>query len=196
MKLYQECERELRERRQGWWDRLTKLIPELKSLAATPQPPEHHAEGDVSIHTRMAIEACPQDCDSDLPWVALLHDIGKPKTTVKHADGRITAHGHARAGAELAENILERLEMPTKRCRRIVWTIQHHMFHHSWQLESADDLSNRHRAYLTNPDFPLLLEFLRVDTLASHGQNDGSRAYLFYRGLWTELTSISDKVTE
>jgi putative nucleotidyltransferase with HDIG domain len=178
----------LRRRGEAWWDNLCRLIPELQDLAETPQPPEYHAEGDVAIHTRLAIAACPTDCDPDLLWVALLHDIGKPATTEQRADGRITAYGHARLGAEMAENILDRLGMPAERRDRIVWVIRHHIFHHSWQLQKPEDLSKKQRQYLVDPKFPLLLEFLRIDSLASHGNPGAMEAYDFYKEL---LASIS-----
>ena len=174
----------MRQRKAGWWEELCETIPELKRLAKTPQPPEYHAEGDVAIHTRLAVGTCPADCDPDLLWVALLHDIGKPETTVIQEDGRITAHGHAQYGAELAEGILVRLAMPAYRYRRIVWAIRHHMFHHAWQLHDPAELTKKQRSYLTNPDFPLLLEFLRIDSMASHGRADGLQAYTFYHQLW------------
>jgi putative nucleotidyltransferase with HDIG domain len=178
----------MRQRNTGWWDELCEMIPELKNLADTPQPPEHHAEGDVAIHTRLAVGACPADSAPDLLWIALLHDIGKPETTIKQEDGRITAYGHAKRGEQLAEVILARLDMPVDRRRRIVWAIRHHMFHHAWQLHDPDKLTKKQRSYMTNPDFPLLLEFLRIDSAASHGKADGMQAYLFYHQLWTELS--------
>ncbi|RLB67586.1 MAG: hypothetical protein DRH08_03310, partial [Deltaproteobacteria bacterium] len=70
-----EIENELRQQPSGWWQTLCDNIPELLDLADTLQPPEYHAEGDVAVHTRLAVEACPEDCDPDLLWVALLHDI-------------------------------------------------------------------------------------------------------------------------
>ena len=181
-------EKQLRLREKGWWDRLCETIPELLGMSGTPQPPEYHAEGDVAIHTRLAIEACPADCDPDLLWVALLHDIGKPATTEQKADGRITAYGHARLGAEMAEIILTRLGMPAERRARINWVIRHHTFHHSWQLQKPQDLSKKQRQYLVDPRFPLLLEFLRIDSLASRDNPGGMEAYDFYKKL---LVSIS-----
>jgi len=189
MGLLAQLENELRTREDGWWMRLSDALPELTPLADTQQPPEYHAEGNVAIHTRLAIETCPSECDPDLLWVALLHDIGKPATTQKTTEGRITAYGHAKLGAELAKGVLDRIEMPTFRCKRIVWVIRHHIFHHAWQLKSAGELTNRHRTYMKNPDFPLLLEFLRVDTTASHGRIDKMQDYEFYRNLWAELTN-------
>jgi putative nucleotidyltransferase with HDIG domain len=178
----------LRQREDDWWSRLCAIMPELHALCGTPQPPEYHAEGDVAIHTRLAIEACPAGCDPDLLWVALLHDIGKPATTEQNADGRITAYGHARLGAEMAEVILARLGIPVERRARISWVIRHHTFHHSWQLQRPEDLSKKQRQYLVDPNFPLLLEFLRIDSLASHNNPGGMEAYDFYKKL---LVSIS-----
>jgi putative nucleotidyltransferase with HDIG domain len=192
MTLFDRLEAELKERKPGWWDRLCEAIPELVLLAKTPQPQEYHAEGDVAIHTRLAIEACPSDCDPDLLWVALLHDIGKPATTKQNEDGRITAYGHAKLGTEMSGDILDRLGMPAKRHERILWAIRHHTFHHSWQLKKASDLSKNQRKYMTAPNFPLLLEFLRIDTLASQGNPHGMEAYTFYKNL---LESISEKIT-
>jgi len=177
----------MRRRDECWWEQLCGMIPELNALAGTQQPPEYHAEGDVAIHTRLAIEACPAECDPDLLWVALLHDIGKPATTEQRADGQITAHGHAGLGAEMAENILARLVMPAKRRTRIVWVIRHHTFHHSWQLQKPEDLSKKQRQYLVDPKFPLLLEFLRIDSWASHGNPGGLDAYHFYKSLWERV---------
>lgn len=174
----------MRRRGDAWWDRLCEIIPELLALSDTPQPPKYHAEGDVAVHTCLAIEACPVDCDPDLLWVALLHDIGKPATTEQRDDGRITAYGHARLGAEMAEGVLARLGMPESRRERIVWTIRHHTFHHSWQLQSAEEITRRQRRYLDDARFPLLLEFLRIDSLASQGNPREMQTYEFYREVW------------
>ena len=186
MSLLDKLENDLRLRETGWWCRLSEAIPELISLSDTPQPPEFHAEGDVAIHTRLAIETCPADCDPDLLWVALLHDIGKPATTRQNEAGRITAYGHAKLGAEISGVILARLEMPEMRRERILWVVRHHIFHHSWQLNKAEDLSKRQRTYLLDPNFPLLLEFMRIDSLASQGNPGAMQAYDSYKKLWED----------
>ena len=189
MSLLETLEKELRLRETGWWDRLSSAIPELTLLSGTPQPQEYHAEGDVAIHTRLAIELCPAECDPDLLWVALLHDIGKPATTRQNEVGRVTAYGHANLGAEMADEVLRRIDMPEKRRERIQWTVRHHIFHHSWQLEKPEDLSKKQRKYIVDPNFPLLLEFLRIDSLASQGNPAGMQAYEFYKGLYLKEIS-------
>jgi putative nucleotidyltransferase with HDIG domain len=155
-------------------------------LADTPQPRRYHAEGDVAAHTRLAVAACPPDGDPDLLWAALLHDVGKPGVT--EADGeRVTSHGHARVGAEIADRVLERLEMPSERRKRIVWVVRQHTFHLSWNLTHAHQASRRHRRLVADPRFPLLLELLRVDCLASLGNPRGLKPYEFYERLWKEV---------
>ena len=78
--------------------------------------------------------------------------------------------------------------MPVERRARITWVIRHHTFHHSWQLQKPEDLSKKQRQYLVDPKFPLLLEFLRIDSLASHENPDGMEAYDFFKKLLEAIT--------
>jgi len=155
MKPFESIEDELRRRDPGWWDRIVYAIPELDTLAGTPQPERYHAEGDVAEHTKLTIEACPPDCDPDLLWAALLHDVGKPLVT-KDEDDKITAHGHHAFGAEIAERILDLLQKQA---------------------------SQRHRRFVADQRFPLLLELLRVDSAASLGHPRGMQVYELYSRL-------------
>ena len=182
MKPFEVIEEELRRRDPGWWDRVVQNIPELTYLAGTPQPERYHAEGDVAEHTRLAVEGCPPDCDPDLLWAALLHDVGKPLVTKDEGD-KITAHGHQAVGAEIAEKILRRLQMISERLERIVWAVRHHTFHLSWNLTAPEQASRRHRRFVADPRFPLLLELLRVDSVASVGHPRGMEAYELYSRL-------------
>ncbi len=91
------------------WKWFLHAIPALTLLAATPQDPYYHAEGNVWIHTRMVIEAlmrAPEYIDGNdgerfiLFYAALLHDIAKPATTVIDPEsGRIGQPGHSKRGA-------------------------------------------------------------------------------------------------
>jgi putative nucleotidyltransferase with HDIG domain len=180
--VVQSLENELRNRTTGWWERLQVSIPELKALAGTQQPAKYHAEGDVAVHTRLAIEACPENCDPDLLWAALLHDIGKPATTLVDIQS-IKAHGHDKVGALISDRVLTRLGMSDRRKKRIVWAVRHHQFHHSWQLNNINAASNRHKRFVAMEDFPLLLELLKVDALSAKGHPRGLSAYEFYRQL-------------
>lgn len=94
--------------RAEWVAPACALFPDLApALAATPQDPIHHAEGDVWTHTQMVVDALLADPGyAALPaaergvafYAAVLHDIAKPATT-REQDGRIIAPGHSARGA-------------------------------------------------------------------------------------------------
>jgi predicted kinase len=90
-------------------------------LAATPQDPSFHAEGDVWLHTRMALAALVDDpayaaLDATARAIVfaalMLHDVGKPGTTRVEADGRITSRGHSALGDGLTRVALWRAGVP------------------------------------------------------------------------------------
>jgi len=96
-------------RNSGW----IKHFPELESLIDCPQNPEWHPEGDVWNHTLMVIDNAaslkhnvPEELRMAYMLGALLHDIGKPATTVLP---ECTAHGHAEHGAKLAIDFMTRI---------------------------------------------------------------------------------------
>ena len=188
MKPFEAIENELMDRRPGWWVGIAATIPELAVLADTKQPPEYHAEGDVAQHTRRAVEACSPGCDPDLLWAALLHDIGKPLVT-RDEDDKITARGHHTIGAEMTGKILQGLGMPPERSERIVFAVKNHLFHLSWNLTAPEQASPRHRRFMADPRFPLLLELLRVDSIASEGNPRGMDAYNLYKTLFEKIVN-------
>jgi tRNA nucleotidyltransferase (CCA-adding enzyme) len=101
------------------WGMLTVVAPELVPLAATPQDPEWHPEGDVWTHTLQAVdEAAALVADLDRPraltvmLATLCHDVGKPGTT-KVEDGRVRSRGHEEAGRAPTVSLLERWNVHT-----------------------------------------------------------------------------------
>ena len=96
------------------WDLLRAVAPELIPLIDTPQDPEWHPEGDVWIHTLMAVDqAVPLLEGLDEPRAhavmlgTLCHDLGKPATTSR-LDGRLRSYGHEEAGLAPTSALLDR----------------------------------------------------------------------------------------
>ena len=93
-------------------------FPELTAwfsrMAATPQHPQWHGEGDVWTHTKRVCEALAgleafrgmkkQGRDA-LALAALLHDIGKVPTT-RMVEGVLASPRHGPVGAKLARKLL------------------------------------------------------------------------------------------
>ena len=98
---------------------IEKLFPEIQSLIGVPQDPEWHPEGDVFVHTKLAIDRA-RELIEDLPYArkvtvmlaALAHDFGKPATT-EFLEGRWRSRGHEEAGVAPAESFLDRINVYT-----------------------------------------------------------------------------------
>jgi tRNA nucleotidyltransferase (CCA-adding enzyme) len=98
---------------------IKQLFPELDALIDVPQDKEWHPEGDVFVHTGLAID-CARQLIDDLPYSkqvtvmlgTLCHDFGKPATT-EFLEGRWRSRGHEEAGVAPAEKFLDRLNIHT-----------------------------------------------------------------------------------
>lgn len=97
------------------WQHLEKEFDWVNDMQNVQQDAQHHAEGNVAIHTQMVLQVLeeqPQykalaEQEQEILWAAaLLHDVEKRSTTVVEADGSITAHGHARKGAMTTRQVL------------------------------------------------------------------------------------------
>ena len=96
------------------WGMLPAVAPELIPLIGTPQDPEWHPEGDVWIHTLLAVDqAVPllEGLDTARAHAVMLgvlcHDLGKPETT-HLLEGRLRSYGHEEAGLPPTNALLDR----------------------------------------------------------------------------------------
>jgi len=96
------------------WGMLPAIAPELIPLIGTPQDPEWHPEGDVWIHTLLAVDqAVPLLEGLETPRAlavilgTLCHDLGKPATT-RMLEGRLRSYGHEEAGLPPTTTLLDR----------------------------------------------------------------------------------------
>ncbi|MBW2366471.1 MAG: CCA tRNA nucleotidyltransferase [Deltaproteobacteria bacterium] len=125
---------------------LFEIFNELRPLKACSQN-QHHAY-DVFQHTLIAYESLesiltdspgndlnrwlhdrsenPVEDMALLKCALLLHDIGKPQTARKDADGAIHFLGHESAGAQMAEQICNRLRFSHREREFITQIITHH----------------------------------------------------------------------
>ncbi|WLQ13101.1 AAA family ATPase [Hahella aquimaris] len=117
------------------WRALWEGLPDLQSLAITPQDPYYHAEGDVWTHTKMVVNELLagetyQQANAEqrfvLFYAALLHDIAKPATTIVRPDGGVGSPRHSRRGAVDARILLWRAGVPFALRERICRIIAQH----------------------------------------------------------------------
>ena len=103
----------------------------LFALKGIEQNKEHHPEGDVWAHTMLVVNnAAREKAHSQNPralmWAALLHDIGKPKTTMLRR-GRITAYDHDKEGGRLAKQFLLSCGQSGEFAQRVTALVRWHM---------------------------------------------------------------------
>lgn len=135
---------------------LAVVLPETDACRGVPQPRDYHREGDVLEHILHCVAAFEPDDDIDVRLAAFFHDIGKAKTfSLKE---RIRFDGHASASADLASEILTRLQCPSRRREKITWLIRHHM--HMAFLELSEE---RKIHWYFHPWFADLLRLFRLD---------------------------------
>ncbi len=112
---------------------MLRFFPELAALVGVPQDPKWHPEGDVWVHTGMAIDAAarlrastqgPADAPA-LMYAVLCHDFGKPAAT-HEKDGRVRSYGHERGGLEATQCFLERLRAPHALVAQVLALVEHH----------------------------------------------------------------------
>ena len=150
---------------------LEQILPEVLALHGVRQPPEFHPEGDVWRHTLMMLDALPVPREASLAYATLLHDIGKPLTTVTvpAANGgtRIRSPNHAAVGAKLARQVLERLRLPNRLIDDVESMVRRHM--------TFAELPNMRQAtlrrFMGTPTFSRELELHRIDTACSSGDD-------------------------
>jgi len=146
---------------------LAVWIPELLEMRGCAQSPEHHPEGDVWVHTRLLLTHL-KNPSPVLALSALLHDIGKPRTSKTDPDGRIRFFGHEGVGARMAEEILRRLRFSNDEVAAITACIANHM-----AFKDAPNMRvSTLKRLLARPTFLEELELHRIDCSSCHGQLD------------------------
>ena len=103
----------------------------LGDLIGVPQSLLHHPEGDVWNHTMMVIDyAAKKKQLSSEPrvfmWAALLHDLGKARTT-KLRRGKITSYNHDKVGKELAIEFLKEFHEDESFIKKVSGLVRWHM---------------------------------------------------------------------
>jgi tRNA nucleotidyltransferase (CCA-adding enzyme) len=113
----------------GW----IRHFPELEALIGCEQNPRWHPEGDVWTHTLHCMDVFASERigidheDLIVGFGVLCHDLGKPATTTREEDGRITAKNHDLMGVELTRQFLGRLTGEEKLIAEVVPLVACHL---------------------------------------------------------------------
>jgi len=147
---------------------LPEVLPELAAIVGCEQPAKYHPEGDVFQHIRLMLGHLSADAGTTLIWSVLMHDIAKPATFTREAEGRIRFLNHEKVGAVMTLEIMNRLRFPKAESATVRTCVRHHM-----QLKAAQQMRPATlRKLFLRPTFPVELALHRLDSLASTGKLD------------------------
>jgi tRNA nucleotidyltransferase (CCA-adding enzyme) len=155
----------------GW----IRHFPEVERLAGVPQDPVWHPEGDVRVHTMLAVDAAAGIAERDgiagddravLLFAALSHDFAKADTTeLREKDGQLrwTAYGHEPAGGPLARRFLERIGIKAAIVDQVVPLVEHHLAHSGIGLDATPRAVRRLAVRLAPASIEQLLRLIEAD---------------------------------
>src|SRR4051794_23516466 len=144
------------------------VLPEIEPMKGCAQPEQFHPEGDVFQHTRLMLQLLPEQVSLPLVFSVLFHDIGKPPTASVDETGRIRFNGHDRVGAEMTEQIMERLRFSRTEIDATVEMVRQHMVFKDVPRMRVAKL----KRFMARPTFEQELELHRVDCASSHRMMD------------------------
>jgi poly(A) polymerase len=102
------------------------LLPEAEAMIGCAQPANFHPEGDVYVHTRLAVSMLEAGCTETLAFGILLHDIAKPRCRAE-SNGKVTFYGHTDQGAVMASEIMARLKRSRAVQERVAYLVRNHL---------------------------------------------------------------------
>ena len=115
---------------------ILKYFSELQALINCIQEPEYHPEGDVWVHTMMALDEMArilkeENIENDykelyLFYSILCHDFGKPFCT-EEINGKITSHKHESLGIEPTISFLSKITNEKKFIEIVCSLVKNHL---------------------------------------------------------------------
>jgi tRNA nucleotidyltransferase (CCA-adding enzyme) len=146
---------------------LAEVLPELLATFGCRQNRYH--KHDVYQHSLATLDAAP--AEPILRLAALLHDVGKPSTQTPQPDapGEFGFFKHESVGAEMVEEIADRLRLSRAETELLVALVAHHMFFYTpeWTDGTVRRFVNR-----VQPERIPLLFSLREADIVSRGRGE------------------------
>ena len=128
---------------------------------------EHMQHKDVYTHSLVVLEQAidrePAGPDLVLRLAALLHDIGKPATRRKEADGRVSFHHHEVIGAKLTRKRLRELRYPKAVVDEVAQLVFLHLRFHGYGTGEWTDSAVRRYVTDAGPLLDRLHALVRSD---------------------------------
>jgi tRNA nucleotidyltransferase/poly(A) polymerase len=182
---------------------LALLLPECLAMRGCAQSKDHHSEGDVWAHTRLALRSLRskgframfpgETAVPETVFATLFHDIAKPQTS-QVREGKITFYGHPDRGAVIAKEAASRLKLQSVEggdidSERLAWLVKFHLVPLTLDL-SVVKPSTLAKYFLVDPARGRQLLHLAYADAASSLRPDGKPELASLRLLLREVDAL------
>jgi poly(A) polymerase len=139
------------------------VFPEIAQMAGIDQRRDHHHK-DVFLHTCRVVDNIAQTTENVwLRFVALVHDIAKPKTKAYKEGIGWTFHGHEEIGARMMKKIFQRLRLPMAHLPYVEKLVRLHLRPQVLVDDGVTDSAIRRVMFEAGPDVDDLMMLCRAD---------------------------------
>ena len=142
---------------------LALVFPEIAQMAGVDQRRDHHHK-DVFLHTCTVVDNIARSTgDVWLRFVALVHDIAKPRTKAFREGTGWTFHGHEEVGARMMSKIFRRMRLPLDRLPYVEKLVRLHLRPMVLVDEEVTDSAVRRLVFEAGNDIDDLMTLCRAD---------------------------------
>jgi tRNA nucleotidyltransferase/poly(A) polymerase len=146
------------------------VFPELVDMVGVEQRKDYHHK-DVFLHTLKVIDNISETTDDVwLRFVALAHDIAKPRTKAFKEGIGWTFHGHEDLGARMMKTIFRRMKLPMDKLPYVEKLVRLHLRPMVLVSEKVTDSAIRRLLFDCGNDIDDLMKLCRADITSQNPQ--------------------------
>jgi tRNA nucleotidyltransferase/poly(A) polymerase len=162
---------------------MAEILPEMeKTFGIEQKSPGRHHIYDVGTHLMQSLKfVSEKTADPITRFATLIHDIGKPQTYKKLADGTITFYNHEMVSTKIAGRIADRLRFSKKETDKLIRLVRWHQFVVSENL--TDNAIRRFIRHVTHEYLPDMLILRTGDRLGGGARETSWRLEEFKKRL-------------
>jgi poly(A) polymerase len=146
------------------------VFPEVADMGGVEQREEYHHK-DVFLHTLKVVDNIAEMSDNLwLRFVALVHDIAKPRTKAFREGIGWTFHGHDEIGARMMKGIFQRMRLPFDQLKYVEKLVRLHLRPMALVDETVTDSAVRRLVFDAGEEIDDLLTLCRADITSKNPQ--------------------------
>lgn len=168
------------------------IFPEIAQMAGVDQRNDQHHK-DVFLHTCTVVDNIAQTTDDVwLRFVALVHDIAKPRTKAYREGTGWTFHGHEELGARMMRKIFQRMRLSLDRLAYVEKLVRLHLRPMALVDEIVTDSAVRRLVFEAGNDVDDLMKLCRAD-ITSKNPKLVSRYLRNYDLVMKKIVEVEEK---